>query len=257
MEVEVSGRWRKGEEEKGGGKIRTGRFVFLADGVMKGLSSSGPRGNLLQISKLEPSESFEADASVCGGCKGRGGGVDGCRGRLEGDEAVGGHEETPPEVLRALCGAVGQHMAQDEAAGKASREYSTDQANERRAAALLTATLRESIEAGQGPRGKGTGEELTHSQPPDPVTSEPREGRHEEAWGVEGRVGIGGDAAAPFRYVIRSLIANHTRLPRNPREAAATPAGRGALTPSPPSHRGALPQAAANPKGRSRKTLSH
>ena len=41
-------------------------------------------------------------------------------------------------------------MVEDEAAGRASKQYSTDQTDERRAAALVTATLRESIEAGQG-----------------------------------------------------------------------------------------------------------
>lgn len=57
---------------------------------------------------------------------------------------------TSEGMFRGPCGPVGQHMVEDEAAGGASRQYSADQADERRAAALLTATLRESIEAGQG-----------------------------------------------------------------------------------------------------------
>lgn len=63
----------------------------------------------------------------------------------------------PPVLSRTARGGVegsmwGTRAAHGRGGGSrgASRQYSVDQADERRAAALVAATLRESIEAGQG-----------------------------------------------------------------------------------------------------------
>lgn len=74
------------------------------------------------------------------------------------------------------------------------------------------------------------------------------------AGGTEGRVEVGGDAAAPFRRVICPLNAITSGLPRTLLEEAR---GGDTCSPAGSSHGDVLPEAGGNPRGRSGKTLSH